>query len=167
MGIKQPPNYVHPNKKKEGKLPDRRKTDLSTQQANALPTRKGNGKKSTIASNEQSAETQVIRLVARPPLPGQVKLYDNMLAGGLSSKQALLGLLKRGFDEFNSDLSTGKFVEGNPVLTTDGKAVETTRSIDSEFLKRARAVFDPFGILSDRALGQKIGEAIIGRAKKD
>lgn len=167
MGIKQPPNYVHPNKKKESKRSQNRILEKQSSRESPEHRQRPAALKSVKVEKTTLTQTQLVRLVVRPPLPGYVVLYDNMLNGGLSSKRALLGLLKRGFPQFKSDLLTGKDTKENTVMFDDGKVIETTRSIDSIFLEKARAAFDPFGVLTDRALGQKIGEAIVCRAAKE
>lgn len=169
MGIKQPPNYVHPNKKKKEEKPN---VDLMHERAalkpqSVAPVKRNKVSKPSKSFQTQSSEMILIRLVAKPPLPGQIKIYDDMVAGGLSSKQAILGLFKREFPKFVSDMLANKIGKENDVAVENSYAVETTRGVDIKFIEKARSVFDPFGVLSDRALGQRIGEAIIFRSRKD
>lgn len=51
-------------------------------------------------------------------------------------------------------------------LEKSGKPVDTTRNVSVEFFKRAKETFDPYDILSDRALGQRVAETIVRSVRK-
>jgi len=84
-----------------------------------------------------------------------------MIKGGLSPKQAVLGILRRSFDQFESLVFAGKVSTLKTEIGKGGQAVETNRSVSKKFLAKAKEVYDPFGVLSKRALGMKIGEGIL------
>ena len=89
-----------------------------------------------------------------------------MIDGGVSPRQAILGLLKRGFAEFEADLRSGKVSGSANSYQTEDEVIETTRSVDETFVASCKQVFDKFDVLSNRAVGSKIGEAIFCRAAK-
>lgn len=166
MGIKQPAGgYVHPSKRK-------RASDVSGTPTAApvaedrIPVKKK--REEAAPRTERSGEASVlVRLVIYPPAPGQLLIYDQMIDAGYSSKQALLGLLKKGFSQFEADLLKGRVTAPADPLTTSGKPVDTTRNVSAAFIEKAKAIFDPFDMLSNRALGQRIGETIIRSVAKD
>ena len=166
MGIKQPTGrYIHPSKRK-------RASDVFATPASApmaedrIPIKKKREEDAPKA--DQTDEVSVlVRLVIYPPAPGQLLIYDQMIDAGYSSKQALLGLLKKGFSQFEADLLNGRVNAPGDQLTTSGKPVDTTRNVSAAFIEKAKAIFDPFDMLSNRALGQRIGETIIRSVAKD
>jgi hypothetical protein len=171
MGIKKVPfNYEHPNKKKREKSEPAQQATAPAVSGVVPKTEKRQAKpKETdaaeVANTGELRETEMIRLVAYPPLSGQIDLYDKMVKGGLSSKQAILGILKRNFGQFEDLVFSGKVSIAKTEVGKNGEAVETNRSVSKEFLARAKEVYDPFGVLSKRALGMKIGEGILHQAK--
>ena len=166
MGIKQPTGgYIHPSKRKRGS--DRPASQASAPAAeDRIPIKKKREEASPKA--DRSGESAVlVRLVVYPPASGQLLIYDQMIGAGYSSKQALLGLLKKGFSQFETDLLNGKVTAPADQLIISGKPVDTTRNVSATFIEKAKSVFDPFDMLSNRALGQRIGETIIRSAAKD
>ena len=160
MGIKQPTGgYVHPSKRKRASDVPGTSTAAPVAQ-DRIPIKKKREEDAPKA--DRSGEASVlVRLVVYPPAPGQLLIYDQMIGAGYSSKQALLGLLKKGFSQFEADLLNGRVNAPGDQLTTSGKPVDTTRNVSAAFIEKAKAIFDPFDMLSNRALGQRIGETII------
>lgn len=164
MGIKQPPDYVYPKKRKRQAAEPEPQTVTPAEPAR-LPNKKKKGKRS--GTQIQSGQSVQLRLVIPSPAAGQLQLHDEMIAAGYTSKQALLGLLKKGFDRFEADLLADKVAAPTDPLETNGKPVDTTRNVSLHFFEKAKALFDPFDVLSDRAFGQRIGDAIIRTARKE
>ena len=165
MGIKQPPAYVHPNKRKTatpeppGPTPHQAaKTKRPKREKERTEPVKH--RRATVDSAEKTIQ---LRLVIYPPTSGQIPLYDQMIASGFAPKTALLGLLKRGFSEFERKLMTDTIRAPLDNLKVSGQPVDTTRNVSPQFVEAAKHLFDPFGILSDRALGRKIAETIISQ----
>ena len=102
-------------------------------------------------------DTVVARLVAYPPKSGEFAYYDEMIKSGVPEKQAVLALISRGLRDLKA-----KNLEVR-LYQHEGVAVETNRKIAAEDMDDLTTIFDPFGILSKRALGQKIGEALFAR----
>ncbi len=166
MGIKQPTGaYVHPGKRK--RAPDVPKGPSVIPAAKGrIPVKK---KREAVARPVARCrrKSRMVRLVVYPPAPGQIPLFDRMIAAGYSSRQALLGLLKKGFSQFENDLLNDKVTAPADQLNTEGKPVDTTRNVEAEFIQKAKDIFDPFDMLSNRALGHRIGETIIRSVSKD
>jgi hypothetical protein len=163
MGIKQPPTYVHPNKRKTvTPEPVRRAPQQAPKKEWPQKEKEGTelGKQRRLSL--QSADKTIrLRLVIYPPTNGQLPLYDQMIASGIEPKTALLGLLKRGFPAFEKKLTAGSIKAPTNDLDISGAPVDTTRNVSPQFIEAAKALFDPFEILSDRALGRKIAETIL------
>lgn len=174
MGIKKVPfAYEHPNKRNPGT--SGAETRNTASQATKERPNKKRGKAQTepkpspkLAATKNALPSAILlRLVVKPPKSGLFPLYDEMIASGLSPKEAILGLLKRGFSQFEIDISSNEIVASNNKYEAHGGAIETTRTVDEAFLNSCRDIFDKFGLLSDRALGGKIGEAIFSRTAKE
>lgn len=161
MPIKDPGAYVHPKKKKKADPPaDHPKSIAASSAAKKKET-------STSAKPNIALEkTEQFRLVLYPPVEGQVPVYDAMIKAGFSPNRALLGLLKKGFDAFETDLLVGNVFATSKELKTDGSPVDTTRNVSPQFMEKAREVFDPFGVLSGRALGRAVAEHILHMSSK-
>ena len=158
MGIKQPPSYVHPNKRKRQPVETKEQAPAPVTTPEPPKKEKREVRKPRVLDGSRSDQ---VRLVIYPPTAGQIAIYDEMIAAGYSSKQALLGLLKKGFSQFETDLLAKNVTTPPDQLLTDGKPVDTTRNVTPQFIEAAKGVFDPFDMLSDRALGCRIGEAVI------
>lgn len=165
MGIKTPPAYVHPSKAKRQNAGLKGSTPEAVESAERA--KKEKGAESSIASvpgktkqpSKPSAHT--IRLVAHLPKSGVFPIYDKMIASDLSPKKTVLALIGRGFEALDaSNLKPASYEFG-------GETVETNRTFRSEDFSLLSEKFDPFGILSKRALGVKIGEALMVRALKE
>ncbi|MCI4643446.1 MAG: hypothetical protein MRY64_01550 [Hyphomonadaceae bacterium] len=166
MGIKTPPGYKHPLKHKQ-----RGPEVQSLAAAKTAKPRIPIGEKEGSGSRRQGQNpTQVlkhtdekvrVRVVAYEPKPGQFERYDAMRRSGISDKDALLGFLRsaRGKIGVLVDCSA-KDID---TLTLDqGPAfVETNWSLSRSGLAQIKSLLDPFGILTPRALGAKIGAAVI------
>jgi len=167
MGLTKPSStYKHPRKGQrpevvpvtEAKEADPEKSKITGSAGGA-----DKGKKVSRPNAETSASIKdaQIRLVLYPPSAGQLSLYDEMINSGVPANKALLGLLKKGFPKFEADLLAGKISAPTVELEKGGKPVDTTRNVSVEFFKRAKETFDPYDILSDRALGQRVAETIV------
>lgn len=169
MGIKKVPfDYEHPSKRKTD---SKNETPVITAPKVSPKNKKGMGTKQMASSSRlETSKPQsgmvLLRLVVKPPKQGNFRLYDDMIDSGISPKQAILGLLKRGFSEFENDLQSNKVSATKLEYETEGSAIETTRSVDEAFNSSCREIFDKFDLLSNRALGGKIGEAIFSRVAK-
>ena len=163
MPIKKPGAYVHPKRKDQPAQtldPEARPAEPAPK---PRPVRRSPAAQATKLSNEK---TEQFRLVVYPPVEGQIPLYDEMIKAGILSNRVLLGLLKKGFGAFEADLLAGKITAENGEFETHGKPIDTTRNVSPRFVAVARETFDPFGILSDRALGRCVAETILRNAQK-
>lgn len=173
MGITKPVKYVHPKKRsiETGRAEQRSNASAEQQDVTtgfAREPEKGRKKKSVLdvsfasANHKTCTEKHVhIRLILYPPVEGQVPLYDQMIKANYPPNKVLLGILKKRFQKFEADLMAGKIEAVPNELKTSGKPVDTTRKVTAEFISCAKAVYDPFDILSERALGQRIAEGIL------
>ena len=113
MGIKKVPfDYEHPNKRKRGaQAPALEPTDKPK---SAIKKKKDDMRNGSVPARKSktapAAQTELMRLVVYPPIKGQVETYDQMIEAGIAPKQAILGLLKRGFSGFETSLLAGKVV---------------------------------------------------------
>lgn len=166
MGIKTPPSYEHPSKRKRQ---DQKQEPQA--QANVERTGKPNRGKRDVGSkrlnlNSQKtpdniAEMVRVRVVAYDPIPGEIKRFDEMMRSGLLVKEALLGMLRKSKDQIDSLVELGpRDIEA---LTFEhGRTfVETNWSIPAEKAVKLKLLIDPFDILTPRSLGIKIGIAVI------
>jgi len=163
MGIKQPPEYIYPKKRKRPAAETEPQITTPVEPVRAPIKKKRETRSDTSIPSGQCVQ---LRLVIPSPAAGQLQLHDEMIAAGYTSKQALLGLLKKGFDRFEAELLADKIAVPADPLETNGKPVDTTRNVSPQFFEKAKALFDPFDVLSDRAFGQRIGDAIIRTASK-
>lgn len=176
MGLTKPSStYEHPRKSKGREVNPTSEVmaPVSTKKNNTSSAGEAEKKKKVRRGNAATSidkKDVQIRLILYPPVSGQLPLYDEMIKSGLSANKVLLGLLKKGFLKFETDLLAGKFSTPTIKLETDGKPVDTTRNVSSEFLNLAKELFDPYDILSDRALGQRVAEAVVqtvGKARRN
>ena len=151
MPIKQPNAYVHPKR--------RRKVEPSSDQPEPAPVRKKSQTSTTPKTGHD--KTEQFRLVLYPPVSGEVPVYDAMLKAGFPANRALLGLLKKNFDAFEANLLAGKITSAAEELKTQGNPVATMRNVSPLFIEEARKTFDPFDVLSGRALGRRVAEHIL------
>jgi len=170
MGITKPLGYEHPNKRKRRKSEEQTEVPAHVEAKRIPEKKKGVGKRRvgppaapSIAEIRKSA---VVRLVVYPPAKGQIAVYDEMIEAGIAPRSAILGLLKRGFDDFHTAVMKGSIKPSRFDVLSDGALIETTRQVSPEFVTTAKSIFDPFGILSDRALGRTMGETIIAAADR-
>lgn len=176
MGLTKPSStYKHPRKGQrpevvpvtKAKEADPEKSKITGSAGGADKKKKVCRANAAISIDKKDVQ---IRLILYPPVSGQLPLYDEMIKSGLSANKVLLGLLKKGFLKFETDLLAGKFSTPTIKFETDGKPVDTTRNVSSEFLNLAKELFDPYDILSDRALGQRVAEAVVqtvGKARRN
>ncbi|MGB7335704.1 MAG: hypothetical protein WBD01_07935 [Salaquimonas sp.] len=171
MGIKQPPAYLHP-KKNAGPDQSLKQQTTARVQPSVSPVKKKESQRARLneltkqAPKPSEQPKELIRLVACPPAAGQIARYDEMIDHGLTPKQAILGLFKQGFDTLETDLLAGRISPLKNSIVSNGNAVETTRTVTREFIQLAKSHFDPFDVLSNRALGQCIGEHILYQVAK-
>jgi len=165
MGIKKPPPYVHPGKAKKPTAIAKPETLAPVENTEKPDKEKSNEavrpqttRKSAVVSAE---DTVTIRLVANPPKAGEFELYDQMIASGLSKKQAVQALMRKGFQNLDAKQLKPAAYEA------DGVAIETNRTFATSDVFALKQRFDQFGILSKRALGLKIGEALLVKAIKE
>lgn len=149
MGIKKLPfAYVHPNK-------DPANQDLLSDLVSVSSTTKPIIRKTKVMPRNETAERVYARLVVYFPKPGVSAEYDAMLKDKISSKRATLALLKRGMDRFEEqNLESTSYP-----CETD--YVETIRSIERSTYDLFKQQHDPHEIMSARALGKKMGTAIL------
>ena len=149
MGIKKLPfAYVHPNKNPANQ-------DLLSDPISVSPATISVIRKTKVTPRFETAERVSVRLVVHFPKLGVSAEYDAMLKDKISSKRATLALLKRGLDQFEEQnlKSTSYSCETN--------YVETIRSIERSTYDLFKQKHDPHEIMSARALGKKLGTAIL------
>ncbi len=158
MGIKQPPAYVHPKKRKREEQSLEPQTPKKTDGSD-LPKKKK--KVAQFRPEAASVKTEQFRLVIYPPVTGQIAIYDEMIKSGFTPKRALLGLMKKEFSQFEAELLAGNISRPTDDLKSDGKPIDTTRNVSPQFIKAAKTAFDVFEVLSKRALGRCVAEAVL------
>lgn len=156
MAIKKVPfSYVHPRKKQAEdspeKLPVSDQTESMQQKTiSILP-----------ALATLSGETVSVRLLASFPKPGVSAEFDEMIGDNISHKVATLALLKRGLSLLEGKNNAHELLAVAENYRADNDYVETIRSIQQSTYDWAKKQFDPHDILSARALGAKLGNAIL------
>lgn len=171
MGITKPLGYEHPNKRKR-RISEEDAEGPTHVEAQQLPKKKERGAEkrrvepSAATSIAETRKCAVVRLLVYPPAKGQVAVYDEMIEAGIAPRTAILGLLKRGFGDFQAAVMQGSIKPLQFDVPSDEAAIETTRQVSPEFVANVKSIFDPFGILSDRALGRTMGETIIAAADR-
>lgn len=163
MEFKKPPSsYVHPRKKSKLSV-ETLKPELSAndvgKKSTAIPKSTKSIKQRSSMSREQ--DFIMLRLLAPIPKMGECNTFDKLIDSGLSSKDAALGLLKKGFDDFEQKISSGTYMISPNVFTISKDIVETNRRSPLAFYNSAIEFFDPYELLTKRALGLKIGTAIL------
>ncbi|MDD9908656.1 MAG: hypothetical protein OXR62_03095 [Ahrensia sp.] len=171
MGITKPRGYEHPNKRKR-RISEEETEGPAHVEAQRIPEKKkGVGKwhvkPPAVTSGAETRKCVVVRLLVYPPAKGQVAVYDEMIEAGIAPRTAILGLLKRGFGDFHAAVLKRSIKPLQFDILSDEAPIETTRRVSPEFITTAKCIFDPFGILSDRALGRTMGETIIAAADGD
>jgi len=154
MGItKVPFEYIHPKRKKEaGDAGALSKEDSSKKLSNKSDAR---------AAPANADETVSVRLIAYFPCPGVSDDFDAMIEGGVSHKLATLAFLKRSTAFFEAQISTNDLIIEAPSYPCETEYVETIRMIRRSTFEWAKKQYDPHTILSARALGTRLGTAIL------
>ncbi len=157
MVIKKVPfGYVHPRKKQSENsseklpIPDRAER-MQLKTASILPT---------FAALPD--ETVSVRLLASFPKSGVSAEFDEMIRDNISHKVATLALLKRGLSMLGAEGGTNSILAKNANYPIEDDYAETIRSIRRSTYDWAKSQYDPHDILSARALGAKLGTAILG-----
>ncbi len=102
------------------------------------------------------------RLAAHPPAHGEIKIFDIMVESGMSKKEALLALMRKGTSYLDQVGLVTAICEKDALYKRDvGNAIETNRIVDVSVWKKLKQRFDPFDVLTTRALGVRVGEAVI------
>lgn len=150
MGIKKPDvAYEHPNKA--------RNTDKSSTSKNSKPP--------AILAKElpapKTSETIHVRIIAHYPTEGACEVFDQMCMANIDPKTAMLALLKKGVASFEISCANGDIDRIQFRGPVEPEFIETTRALSKDAFETAKSHFDPFDVLSLRALGRKIGAAIM------
>ena len=159
MGIKQPPAYEHPNKRNRRSGSGKPQTIAPVERAkNPVKEKRGNEKPS-----DQSVDSGkvVLRMAAHPPALGEFDLFDQMVTSGITPREAVLALLRRGTKKLDDIANMPATSLKKLTYARDGEAIETNRSISAQCLQTLKTNIDPFGVLTTRAFGIKIGEAVL------
>lgn len=163
MGIKRPPGYIHPKKRNQSSRSQPLANELvATPRA---PKKKEEAKPATRSSPDHNKV--LLRLAAFPPASGEVRLFDEMIASGLTDKEAILGLFRRGTRKLSVIAEMQTPQNKGLIYERRGEATETNRSISEELFQQLRSNIDPFEAMTSRALGLKIGELIIALVAQD
>jgi len=166
MGIKLPPAYEHPNKRKRRDVAPNSPTPELLKNKE-IP--KKNEKKEPLKRRSSEAlnaktddnEKVILRLVAYPPANGEFDLFDRMIASGITHRQAILALLRRGTDRLCEVPETWGKSSGKASFERQGNPIETNRSVSANLHQQLKTTIDPFGVLTERAFGKIVGEAIL------
>lgn len=156
MGIKKPNvAYEHPNKTKS--------TDKSSTPKNSKPP--------AILAKElpapKTSETIHVRIIAHYPTEGACEVFDQMCEANIAPKTAMLALLKKGIPEFEERCANNEIDKIDILSQLKPEFIETTRALSKSTFETAKNHFDPFDVLSLRALGVKIGDAIFASVAKN
>ena len=153
MGIKTPPAYEHPKKRKRSDGVQ----NIATSEPNVR----------IVIPKKKKGEKVLLRLVARVPKQGQLKLFDQMIDSGLTEREAILALLRQGMEQLNkiSTWPTSKLRQHS--YEHLGGAIETNRQISTSLNETIRTNLDPFGALASRAIGTLLGEAMLTLVAKE
>jgi len=157
MPIKKVPfDYVHPRKKQiesnseKPSVPDQAvRVQLKT--TSTPPTL-------TVLPDE----TVSVRLLASIPKSGVSAEFDEMVGDNISHKTATLALLKKGLSMLEADGNKNSLLVVDAKYPIENDYVETIRAIRRSTYEWVKNQYDPHDILSARALGAKLGTAILG-----
>lgn len=157
MPIKKVPfDYVHPRKKQvetnSEKLPVPDQAARVQIKTTSIPH--------TLAV--LADETVSVRLLASFPKSGVSAEFDEMIGDNISHKIATLALLKKGLSMLEADSSSISLLAEDANYPIEIDYAETIRSIKRSTYEWAKNQYDPHDILSARALGAKLGTAILG-----
>lgn len=157
MPIKKVPfDYVHPKKKQSE----------DSSEKSSVPVRSERGLPKTTSTLPalvaKPDETVSVRLLASFPKPGVSADFDEMVGDNISHKVATLALLKKGLSMLDAEGNTNSLLAENANYPIEGDYAETVRSIRRSTYDWAKSQYDPHGILSARAIGAKLGNAILG-----
>lgn len=172
MGLIKPDKYVHPNKRKRHEASEKAQAQIPVENSKEAVKNKNVELPVDQSDLQQplstiTGETVLIRLVARVPEQGQIAFYDSMIVDGLSPKEAILGIWKREFGNLDTTIADYDFKTSCQLGFEKRKAIETTRKITPDALRTIQSKIDPYNILTDRALGQKLGEALLIQSGKE
>ncbi len=156
MGIKKPDvAYEHPNKA--------RNTDKSNSSKNSIPP----AILATEIGAAKSPETMHVRIIAHYPIAGAYEVFDRMCSANIDPKNAMLALLKKGIPVFEERCANNEIDKIDILSQLKPEFIETTRALSKSTFETAKNHFDPFDVLSLRALGVKIGDAIFASVAKN
>jgi len=111
-------------------------------------------------SSERS-DTMNVRIIAHYPVKGNIRPFDLMIDAQIEPKTAILSLLKKGIPVFENICASQSIDDINIEYEQEPDYVETTRAMSATVFAEARRHFDPFDVLSKRALGGMIGKVIL------
>lgn len=156
MGIKKPDiAYEHPNKANSDKTPTFSKR--SEQSENPL----------NVEHVTKASETIHVRIIAHYPAAGASAVFDQMCAASIDPKTVMLALLRKGIPEFEERCAKNEIDKIYIQKQLKQEFIETTRALSQSTFETAKKHFDPFDVLSLRALGVKIGNAIFASVAKN
>jgi len=156
LGIKKPNiAYQHPNKAKN-----------STTASNDRPI-SGKQKSSLVSLSSERSDTMNVRIIAHYPVKGSIRPFDLMIDAKIDPKTAILSLLKKGIPVFENICAVQAIDDINLDFEHGSEYVETTRAMSAIAFAEARQHYDPFEVLSKRALGAIMGKAILATAMQE
>lgn len=172
MGLIKPDKYVHPNKRKRHEASENTQSKIPVIKTKVAIKKKKvedpvDRSNQRLPNSAVASETVLIRLVSRVPQRGQITLFDDMTASGLSAKEAILGIWKRKFENLDAVIADQDFKGTTQIEFEKQKAIETNRKVTPDVRLSIQSKIDPFNILTDRALGQKLGEALLIQSGKE
>ncbi len=103
----------------------------------------------------QSGRKIMLSLSVPFPAPGVSETFD-AIASHHDGNTAMKTLIKRAMPAYEERLRTGRMSGVPEDYPAGDDATDTTRMMDAELINAARQHFDPFGVLSMRALARKI-----------
>lgn len=163
MGINRPPGYTHPKRGDQKPVAEPATTAAIRRFASPVK-KKPQGRKPDKAS---LCEKVVFRVGAYVPVKGEIELFDAMKQDGVSDKDCILALLRKGRTELTTLTSMSRKSIGRLTYEHGGVAFETNRSIPADQADLLRSVIDPHGVLTPRAFGLKIGAALLVLAARE
>lgn len=105
----------------------------------------------------RGAHGRKVMLSLSVPFPAQgVSASFDAIASHHDGNTAMKTLLKRAMPAYEERIRSGRMADVPEDYPVGEEVTDTTRMMDSELVNVARQHFDPFGVLSMRALARKI-----------
>lgn len=113
------------------------------------------------AASSTSAAKVTLNISVAQPVPGLSPSFD-AIAASHGARVAMVALLKRAMTALEAELDAGAVIAPEAYQAAGGTAV-TTRAVPAATVARAREIFDPHGVLSERAFARNFATTALAR----